>query len=82
MRTTFVMDPPPIVEDWLAQRRALGQDLYDEYRVTTLRAALRLVAPGALPAPTRPRPGLPRTRTAAYRRNSRQAGSSVASVNS
>ncbi len=30
MRTTFVMDPPPIVEDWLAQRRALGQDLYDE----------------------------------------------------
>ncbi|MBX3031057.1 MAG: Uma2 family endonuclease [Chloroflexi bacterium] len=30
MRTTFVMDPPPIVEDWLAQRRALGQDRYDE----------------------------------------------------
>lgn len=30
MRTTFVTDPPPIVEDWLAQRRALGQDLYDE----------------------------------------------------
>jgi Uma2 family endonuclease len=30
MRTTFVMDPPPIVEDWLAQRHALGQDLYDE----------------------------------------------------
>ena len=29
MRTTFV-DPPPAVEDWLAQRRALGQDLYDE----------------------------------------------------
>ncbi len=24
------MDPPPIVEDWLAQRRALGQDRYDE----------------------------------------------------
>ncbi|MFN8518153.1 MAG: Uma2 family endonuclease [Chloroflexota bacterium] len=30
MRTTFVMDPPPIVEDWLAQRHAQGQDLYDE----------------------------------------------------
>ncbi len=30
MRTTFVMDPPPIVEDWLAQRRALGQDRFDE----------------------------------------------------
>jgi Uma2 family endonuclease len=30
MRTTFVMDPPPIVEDWLARRHALGQDLYDE----------------------------------------------------
>ncbi len=30
MRTTFVMDAPPIVEDWLAQRHALGQDLYDE----------------------------------------------------
>jgi Uma2 family endonuclease len=30
MRTTFVMDPPPIVEDWLAERRALAQDLYDE----------------------------------------------------
>jgi Uma2 family endonuclease len=24
------MDPPPIVEDWLAQRRALGQDRFDE----------------------------------------------------
>ncbi|MBX3031763.1 MAG: Uma2 family endonuclease [Chloroflexi bacterium] len=30
MRTTFVMDPPPIVEDWLAQRKARGQDLHDE----------------------------------------------------
>jgi Uma2 family endonuclease len=30
MRTTFVMDPPPIVEDWLARRRALGQDRFDE----------------------------------------------------
>jgi Uma2 family endonuclease len=30
MRTTFVMDPPPVVEDWLAQRRALGQDRFDE----------------------------------------------------
>jgi Uma2 family endonuclease len=30
MRTTFVMDPPPIVQDWLAQRSALGQDLFDE----------------------------------------------------
>ena len=30
MRTTFVMDPPPIVEDWLARRRALGQDRLDE----------------------------------------------------
>ncbi|MBX3031056.1 MAG: Uma2 family endonuclease [Chloroflexi bacterium] len=41
MRTTFVMDPPPIVEDWLAQRRALGQDRYDEvwegeYRVAPM----------------------------------------------
>jgi Uma2 family endonuclease len=30
MRTLFVTDPPPAVEDWLARRRALGQDLYDE----------------------------------------------------
>jgi Uma2 family endonuclease len=30
MRTTFVTDPPPIVEDWLARRRALGQDRFDE----------------------------------------------------
>ncbi len=30
MRTTFVMDPPPTVEDWLERRRALAQDLYDE----------------------------------------------------
>jgi Uma2 family endonuclease len=30
MRTLFVTDPPPVVEDWLAQRRALGQDLFDE----------------------------------------------------
>jgi Uma2 family endonuclease len=30
MRTLFVSDPPPAVEDWLAQRHALGQDLYDE----------------------------------------------------
>lgn len=30
MRTTFVMDPPPVVEDWLARRRALGQDRLDE----------------------------------------------------
>jgi len=30
MRTTFVMDPPPIVEDWLERRRALGQDRFDE----------------------------------------------------
>ncbi len=30
MRTTFVMDPPTEVEDWLERRRALGQDLYDE----------------------------------------------------
>ncbi len=29
MRTLFV-DPPPVVEDLIAQRRALGQDLYDE----------------------------------------------------
>jgi len=29
MRTTFV-DPPPAVEELIAQRRALGQDLYDE----------------------------------------------------
>jgi Uma2 family endonuclease len=39
MRTTFVMDPPPIVEDWLAERRSLGQDRHDEvwegeYRVS------------------------------------------------
>ena len=30
MRTLFVTDPPPVVEDWLAQRRALGQDRLDE----------------------------------------------------
>jgi Uma2 family endonuclease len=30
MRTLFVTDPPPVVEDWLARRHALGQDLYDE----------------------------------------------------
>jgi Uma2 family endonuclease len=30
MRTLFVSDPPPAVEDWLMERRALGQDLYDE----------------------------------------------------
>jgi Uma2 family endonuclease len=30
MRTLFVTDPPPAVEDWLERRRALGQDLYDE----------------------------------------------------
>ena len=30
MRTLFVTDPPPVVEDWLAQRRALGQDRFDE----------------------------------------------------
>jgi Uma2 family endonuclease len=30
MRTLFVSDPPPTVEAWLAERRALGQDLYDE----------------------------------------------------
>ncbi|MBX3031072.1 MAG: Uma2 family endonuclease [Chloroflexi bacterium] len=30
MRTTFVMDPPPIVEHWLERRRALDQDRYDE----------------------------------------------------
>ena len=30
MRTTFVMDPPPAVEDLIAERHALGQDLYDE----------------------------------------------------
>ena len=30
MRTLFVTDPPQAVEDWLARRRALGQDLYDE----------------------------------------------------
>jgi Uma2 family endonuclease len=29
MRTLFV-DPPQVVEDWLAQRRALGQDRFDE----------------------------------------------------
>jgi len=29
MRTLFV-DPPPVVEDWLAQRRSLGQDRFDE----------------------------------------------------
>ena len=30
MRTLFVTDPPPVVEDWLERRHALGQDLYDE----------------------------------------------------
>ncbi len=30
MRTLFVTDPPPVVEDWLAQRHALGQDRFDE----------------------------------------------------
>lgn len=30
MRTLFVTDPPTEVEDWLARRRAQGQDLYDE----------------------------------------------------
>ena len=30
MRTLFVTDPPPMVEDWLARRRALGQDRFDE----------------------------------------------------
>ncbi|MFN8518878.1 MAG: Uma2 family endonuclease [Chloroflexota bacterium] len=30
MRTMFVTDPPPEVQDWLERRRALGQDLYDE----------------------------------------------------
>ncbi len=30
MRTLFVTDPPPPVEDWLARRRALGQDRFDE----------------------------------------------------
>ena len=29
MRTLFV-DPPPVVQDLIAQRQALGQDLYDE----------------------------------------------------
>ncbi len=30
MRTLFVTDPPQPVEDWLARRRALGQDRLDE----------------------------------------------------
>ncbi len=30
MRTLFVTDPPQPVEDWLARRRALGQDRFDE----------------------------------------------------
>ena len=30
MRTLFVTDPPPPVEDWLAHRHALGQDRFDE----------------------------------------------------
>ena len=30
MRTLFVTDPPIQVEDWLARRRALGQDRFDE----------------------------------------------------
>ncbi|MFN8518874.1 MAG: Uma2 family endonuclease [Chloroflexota bacterium] len=30
MRPLFVTDPPPPVEDWLAHRRALGQDRFDE----------------------------------------------------
>jgi Uma2 family endonuclease len=30
MRTLFVTDPPPVVEDWLERRRALGQDRFDE----------------------------------------------------
>jgi Uma2 family endonuclease len=30
MRTLFVTDPPPVVEEWLARRRALGQDRFDE----------------------------------------------------
>ena len=30
MRTLFVTDPPPPVEEWLARRRALGQDRFDE----------------------------------------------------
>ncbi|MBX3030848.1 MAG: Uma2 family endonuclease [Chloroflexi bacterium] len=30
MRTLFVTDPPPPVEDWLERRRALGQDRFDE----------------------------------------------------
>jgi Uma2 family endonuclease len=30
MRTLFVTDPPQPVEDWLARRRAQGQDRFDE----------------------------------------------------
>lgn len=30
MRTLFVTDPPPPVEDWLERRRALDQDRFDE----------------------------------------------------
>jgi Uma2 family endonuclease len=30
MRTLFVTDPPPVVDDWLTCRHALGQDLFDE----------------------------------------------------
>jgi Uma2 family endonuclease len=32
MRTLFVTDPPEIVDAWLARRRALGQDRFDEVR--------------------------------------------------
>ncbi len=30
MATVVFADPPPVVEDWLEQRRALGQDRFDE----------------------------------------------------
>jgi Uma2 family endonuclease len=30
MRTLFVTDPPIEIEEWLARRRALGQDRFDE----------------------------------------------------
>lgn len=30
MRTVVIGDRPPVVEEWLEQRRALGQDLFDE----------------------------------------------------
>lgn len=52
----------------------------DEYRVTTLKAALRLVAPGALP-PTDTVGPIP-THAPPQRRNRRQAGLSVSSLNS